>query len=107
MKVELRWPGWMSRQTVAAYTDLSLAAVDQYVKRGLLPRPHKIGEALRWSIEEIDVAILQSNVATTPDGEDPYDAGSDLAAQIHNQGRPSDPFIERIDRAPPYKSRRK
>lgn len=57
MKAELRWPAWMKRETVATYTDLSPAAVDQYVKRGLLPRPHKIGEALRWSIDEIDEAI--------------------------------------------------
>ena len=52
-----RWPDWMKRETVAAYADLRPAAVDQYVKRGLLPQPHKLGEALLWSRAEVDKAI--------------------------------------------------
>ena len=55
MKVELRWPAWMKRETAACYTDLSPAAIDQYGKRGLLPQPHKVGEALlRISPERFD-----------------------------------------------------
>jgi len=57
MRVELRWPDWMSKDTLAAYTDLKFGAIDQYVKRGLLPRPHMIGEAQRWSKQEVDDAI--------------------------------------------------
>lgn len=81
-KVELRWPGWMTRETVAAYTDLRPGAIDQYVKRGLLPEPHPVGEARLWSKEEVDRAIggEQSDPAAAPQHHDPYIEGLNRAA---------------------------
>lgn len=92
-KVELRWPNWMGREMVAMYTDMAPGAIDQLVKRGLFPRPHLMGEAKRWSREEVDSAMNgdQSDPVATPQHEDPYDAGADRAAQIFNPGGASAP----------------
>jgi len=40
------WPDYCKKETLARRLDLEIGAVDQYVKRGLLPSPHKVGEAL-------------------------------------------------------------
>jgi len=79
MKVDLRWPAWMKRQTVAIYTDLSPVAVDQYVKRGLLPKPYAVGEALLWSRDEVDKAI-RGAPSVDDDYVDPYLAALERAA---------------------------
>jgi len=95
----------MRRETLAAYIDLSPGAVDQYVKRGILPRPHKIGEALLWSAEEVDAAIRNGG-APAREQEDAYDIGSRRAAEIYNHGdtvqqgsNDLDPYIQAIQRA--------
>jgi predicted DNA-binding transcriptional regulator AlpA len=72
-----RWPDWMKRETAAAYTDLSPGAIDQYVKRGLLPQPYKVGEALLWSRAELDSAIRGvPAAAASPPTADAYTEGT-------------------------------
>ena len=44
------WPDYCKKETLARRLDLEIGAVDQYVKRGLLPSPHKVGEALLFGI---------------------------------------------------------
>jgi hypothetical protein len=85
---EPRWPDWMKRETVAAYADLRPGVVDQYVKRGLLPTPRKLGEALLWSREEVDKAIRggDGNADSTVDS-DPYLERIANAEKILNEGR--------------------
>lgn len=70
------WPDYMKRETLARRLDLAPGAVDQYVKRGLLPMPHKIGEAQLWCWSEVDNWLR----GVTPDvasatSSDPYLAG--------------------------------
>lgn len=45
------WPDYCKKETLARRLDLEIGAVDQYVKRGLLPSPHKVGEALRKGLK--------------------------------------------------------
>ena len=66
------WPGWMKKETVAAYCDCELGYVDQLVKRGLLPRPTDMGEAPRWRREDVD-AWLAGTTDSGADFADPYD----------------------------------
>jgi hypothetical protein len=68
-------PDYVSRETLAYRLDMKAGAIDQLVKRGILPPPHQIGEALRWWWSEVDRRIraddLQTN-ATAAEADDPY-----------------------------------
>ena len=57
------WPDYMTKEVLARRISLKLGAIDQYVSRGLLPPPHKLGEALLWHWPEVDAAII---IATAP-----------------------------------------
>ncbi len=48
------WPDYMKRDTLAARLDLKPGAIDQYVKRGLLPPPVRLGDADLWSWEAVN-----------------------------------------------------
>lgn len=74
------WPDYCRKETLAKRLDLAVGAIDQYVKRGLLPRPKKIGDALLWKWAEVDAMMtgvadgsdLRSDTAV----DNPYRRGS-------------------------------
>lgn len=82
-------PDWVSRETLAYRLDLAAGAVDQLVKRGILPEPHKIGEALRWRWSEIE-SRLSGSKEITVEAEDPYDQGVNREIATTRQGRPGE-----------------
>ena len=69
------WPDLMKRETLAKRMDIEPGYVDQLVKRGCIPGPHKVGEALLWSWMEVDTFIRKGKIGGEPDQVDPYDAG--------------------------------
>lgn len=76
-KLRVRWPGWMQRETAAAYCDQTLRTFDLFVRRGWVPAPRKMGDFLLWSREEID------SIGDEPDHThvDPYDEGIRLGSE--------------------------
>jgi predicted DNA-binding transcriptional regulator AlpA len=81
-------PDFVSAETLAYRLDCSRSTVDDYVRRGLLPRPQPIGNLQRWRWSDIEAWIAVRNpfacfadaTATTPEEEDPYLAGVKRAA---------------------------
>jgi len=69
------WPDYMARETLADRLDLKPGAIDQYVKRGLLPHPIQIGEARRWSWRDVDNWIRGVNGNDLSVNDDPFLAG--------------------------------
>jgi len=69
-------PDYVSAETLAYRLDIAVGAVEQYVKRGLLPAPRMIGEAKRWCWQEVDRRIrgVDGDAAATAneDDNDPY-----------------------------------
>ena len=57
-----RPPSYMSKATLAAELDLSETTVDGYVRRGLLPKPVKIGGSVRWCWDEVDATLRRLNL---------------------------------------------
>ena len=81
------WPDYCKKETLARRLDLEIGAVDQYVKRGLLPSPHKVGEALLFCWQEVDSYLRGGNTAES-EHVDPYDAGARRAAEAAASRRP-------------------
>lgn len=73
------WPDYMTKEVLARRISLKPGAIDQYVSRGLLPPPHKLGEALLWHWPEVDAAIQGRKSDHTH--HDPYEIGAVRAAQ--------------------------
>lgn len=87
-------PDFVSRETLAYRLDLAPAAVDQYVKRGLLPAPIQIGEALRWRWSDVEAryGAAKGVTADAPAATvDPYTAGVTHAAEEAAAARRSRP----------------
>lgn len=61
---------YMSLRTLASTLDMSQKAVVDYVARGMLPQPHRIGDEERWAWSEVDSWIKQSQSGTVDD--DPF-----------------------------------
>ena len=70
-------PDLCSAETLAHRLDCSLSTVHAYVRRGLLPKPLKLGELVRW--RWADVERLTDELANGRDSRgttaDPYLAG--------------------------------
>lgn len=70
------WPGWMNRETAAAYCDLQPPAIDQLMKRGLFPQPRDLGGYPRWRRDDVDAWLAgraRDEAECEPD--DPYIQG--------------------------------
>lgn len=52
-----RPPSFVSKATLAAELDISESTVDDYVQRGLLPKPIKIGGSVRWCWAQVEAAL--------------------------------------------------
>jgi hypothetical protein len=68
-------PDYVSRETLAYRLDMKAGAIDQLVKRGILPEPLSIGEARRWWWPEVDRRIRGDDLQTSGtahEADDPY-----------------------------------
>ncbi|EEW24020.1 phage transcriptional regulator, AlpA [Rhodobacter ferrooxidans] len=52
-----RPPAYPSKATLAAELDMSESTVDDLTKRGLLPKPIKLGGSLRWCWAAVDASM--------------------------------------------------
>ena len=70
-------PDLCSAETLAHRLDCSVSTVHAYVRRGLLPKPMKLGDLVRW--RWADIERLTDDLATGRDSRvtepDPYLAG--------------------------------
>nr|WP_278520780.1 hypothetical protein [Brucella anthropi] len=57
-----RPPSYVSRARLAVELDIGESTVDDYVRRGLLPRPVRIGGAVRWSWSQVQ-ALLEADTS--------------------------------------------
>ncbi len=58
-----RPPSYVSRSRLAIELDIGESTVDDYVRRGLLPRPVRIGGAVRWSWSQVQ-ALLEADTSS-------------------------------------------
>ena len=65
------WPGVMSRETAAAYCDLSPSGFDAWVREGRLPKP--IAGTKRWSKDAIDRHVSAYDGTRSPSEIDEVD----------------------------------
>ena len=88
------WPDYLKRETLARRLNLAPGAVDQYVKRGLLPEPIAIGEALLWRWADVDAHLQALRLAGHTAGDethDPYTAGIESAHAAERAAKTSTP----------------
>lgn len=52
-----RPPAFPSKATLAAELDISESTVDEWVRRGLLPKPIRRGGAVRWCWAEVTASL--------------------------------------------------
>lgn len=67
-----RPPSYVAKATLAAELDISESTVDAWVQRGILPKPVRIGGAVRWNWAQVDASLGAQ--AATPD-TDPFMQG--------------------------------
>lgn len=69
-----RPPSFLSRASLAAELDCSESTVDEWVRRGILPKPLKFDTgAVRWSWKSVEMAL--AGLAGTVEHADPFSAG--------------------------------
>lgn len=64
-----RPPSFVSKATLAAELDIGESTVDDLVKRGMLPRPIKIGGSVRWcwaTVQQSLISMSPGNEASDP-----------------------------------------
>lgn len=72
-----RPPSFMSRATLAAELDISESTIDEYVRRGILPKPARLSDGCvrwRWAAVQSSLASLESNADSAP--VDPFMEGA-------------------------------
>ncbi len=57
-------PDYVSAETLAYRLDCSRSTIDDYVNRGLLPKPFKLGSLVRW-----DFALVKATIQALNNGE--------------------------------------
>jgi predicted DNA-binding transcriptional regulator AlpA len=68
-----RPPSYVSKATLAAELDISESTVDDYVRRGLLPKPIHIGGSVRWCWAQVQASL--NPLAGSSKSTDPFMAG--------------------------------
>ena len=53
-------PVYASIDTIAHHLDCSARTVREYVDRGLLPQPIRLGSLVRWRWEDVDAAVQRT-----------------------------------------------
>jgi len=66
-----RPPSFPSKATLAAELDISESTVDEWVKRGIIPKPIRRGGAVRWNWAQVAASLDASDKANT----DPFMKG--------------------------------
>ena len=69
-------PDYVDRETLAYRLSIAPGAVDQYVRRGLLPAPVTLGDALRWRWSDVDARLAGGEAQPEPVHDDPYLRGA-------------------------------
>lgn len=67
-----RPPAYCSRATLAAELDISESTVDAWVQRGILPKPVRVGGAVRWSWSQVNASLASTEAGADAD---PFIAG--------------------------------
>ena len=82
-------PDFCSAETLAHRLDCSVSTVHAYVRRGLLPKPARLGDLVRWRWADVERFIDElEKLPAQADAADPYLAG------LENMARPRKPTIE-------------
>lgn len=70
-------PDYVSADTLAHRLDCSKTTVHGYVRRGILPKPIRIGDLVRWRWGDVEKFIesLEAGDDSHADANDPYLAG--------------------------------
>jgi predicted DNA-binding transcriptional regulator AlpA len=65
---------YVSAETLSQLLDCSKTTVHRYVRRGILPRPKRIGELVRWRWIDVERSIesLENGTESHADHDDPY-----------------------------------
>jgi len=65
---------YCSADTLATRLDCSRTTIHGYVRRGILPRPIRIGELVRWRWLDVENAIesIETGAESHADHDDPY-----------------------------------
>ena len=73
-------PDFVDADELAYRLSCSKSTVSSYVARGLLPKPTKIGDLVRWRWSTVDkfVSALETGADSHADANDPYLAGIEL-----------------------------
>jgi predicted DNA-binding transcriptional regulator AlpA len=67
---------YLSRATLAATLDIAESTVDDFVKRGILPKPVKLSTGcVRWSWRDVEKAITARKGEAGASPSDPYMEG--------------------------------
>lgn len=79
-----RPPSFLNRASLAAELDCSESTVDEWVRRGILPKPLKFDTgAVRWSWKSVETALAA--LAGTVEHVDPFSAGIKHAAKATSE----------------------
>jgi predicted DNA-binding transcriptional regulator AlpA len=70
-----RPPSYVSKATLAAELDVSESTIDDYVQRGLLPKPIKLGGCVRWRWATVQASLDPLAGAGGFPDNDPFMAG--------------------------------
>jgi predicted DNA-binding transcriptional regulator AlpA len=83
-------PEYVSAETAAYLLDCSRTTLDDYVRRGLLPKPLGVGALTRWRWRDLDAFILAHNGIATgevrgapSEAEDGFQRGIKRVAAAH------------------------
>ncbi len=68
-----RPPSYVSKATLAAELDVSESTVDDYVRRGILPKPIQLGGSVRWCWAQVQASLAPLSGPAAP--SDPFMAG--------------------------------
>lgn len=76
-------PDFCSAETLAHRLDCSKTTIHGYVRRGLLPKPIRIGELVRWRWTDVETFIesLTDRGDSHADANDPYFDGIDRGSE--------------------------
>lgn len=66
-----RPPAWPSKATLAAELDVSESTIDEWVRRGILPKPVRMAGSVRWCWDDVNAALSAGRNSS----EDPFMSG--------------------------------
>lgn len=70
-----RPPAYMSKARLAAELDLSESTIDDYVRRGILPKPIHLGGSVRWCWATVQASLSPLAGSAGSPSQDPFMSG--------------------------------